>query len=82
MAERVSVLYNKKPCYDIVFTQSFDELWPELVPFLCEEQKLCIITDSRVDTFYGDEVLGNLKGKTQKADRKSTRLNSSHDYRR
>jgi 3-dehydroquinate synthase len=67
MAERVSVLYNKKPCYDIVFTQSFDELWPELVPFLCEEQKLCIITDSRVDTFYGDEVLGNLKGKTQKA---------------
>ena len=30
MAQRLSVLYNKKPCYDIVFQQSFDGLWEEL----------------------------------------------------
>ena len=30
MAQRLPVLYNKKPCYDIVFQQSFDGLWEEL----------------------------------------------------
>lgn len=67
MSERLSVLYNKKPCYDIVFTRSFDELWQELTAFVCEEQKICIITDSRVDEYYGDMVLGVLDGKVQKA---------------
>ena len=30
MAQRLPVLYNKKPCYDIIFQQSFDGLWEEL----------------------------------------------------
>ena len=30
MAQRLPVLYNKKPCYDIVFQKSFDGLWEEL----------------------------------------------------
>lgn len=67
MSERLSVLYNKKPCYDIIFTQSFDELWQELAAFVCGEQKVCMITDSRVDEFYGDTVLHMLEGNFSKA---------------
>jgi len=67
MSERLSVLYNKKPCYDIVFTQSFDELWNELQALGCENRKLCIVTDSRVDELYGTAVLSLLEGKCLKA---------------
>ena len=49
MAQRLPVLYNKKPCYDIVFQQSFDGLWEELQELGASEKKLCIVTDSRVD---------------------------------
>ena len=31
--ERISVMYHRKPGYDIVFTHSFDELPTELVAF-------------------------------------------------
>ena len=30
MAQRLPILFNKKPCYDIVFSQSFDDLWFDL----------------------------------------------------
>lgn len=65
--ERLPILYNKKPCYDIVFTQSFEELWPELQTLGCENRRICIVTDSRVDEFYGDSILGLLTGKCLKA---------------
>lgn len=67
MAERLTVQRNKKPLYDIVFTQSFDELWQELEALGCGEKKLCVVTDSRVDGLYGDEVLKLLEGKCRKA---------------
>ena len=67
MSERLPILYNKKPCYDIVFTQSFDELWAELAALGCETRRICIVTDSRVDELYGEEVLGLLQGKCLKA---------------
>lgn len=65
--ERLPILYNKKPCYDIVFTQSFEELWPELQALGCENRRICIVTDSKVDEFYGAEVLNLLEGKCLKA---------------
>lgn len=55
--ERLNVLYNKKPCYDIVFTKDFSGLTEELKVLECEERKICIITDSKVDEIYGQEVL-------------------------
>lgn len=67
MSERLPILYNKKPCYDIVFTKSFDGLWEELKGLGCENRKICIITDSRVDELYGEEVLEILQGKCLKA---------------
>ena len=69
MSERLPIQYNKKPCYDIVFTQSFDTLWDELEALenSCSNKRLCIVTDSKVNELYGEEVLGLLKGKCLKA---------------
>lgn len=67
MTERLPILYDKKPCYDIVFTQSFEELLPELQDLGCENRRICIVTDTKVDELYGDEILGRLQGKCLKA---------------
>lgn len=67
MSERIPILYNKKPCYDIVFTQSFQELVPELEVLGLSNRRVCIITDSKVDEIYGSKVLELLQGKCLKA---------------
>lgn len=66
MSERLPILYNKKPCYDIVFTKSFDELWDELAALGCDNRRICIVTDTKVDQIYGEEVLKLLDGKCRK----------------
>ena len=66
MAQRLPILYNKKPCYDIVFAQSFEGLWEELSLLGCAEKWLCIVTDSKVDELYGDEVRNLLEGRCLK----------------
>ncbi len=67
MAQRLPVLYERKPCYDIVFETSFGGLWEELAALSAEERRLCIVTDSTVDGLYGAEVLALLEGKCRKA---------------
>ncbi|MCM1063670.1 MAG: 3-dehydroquinate synthase [Eubacterium sp.] len=67
MSERLPILYNKKPCYDIVFAQSFDGLWEELQVLECGNKRLCIVTDSRVNELYGAAVLELLEGRCRKA---------------
>ncbi|MDE6639856.1 MAG: 3-dehydroquinate synthase [Acetatifactor sp.] len=67
MAERLPILYNKKPCYDIVFTQNFQDLVPELENLGVENRRVCIVTDSKVDEIYGSRVLELLQGKCLKA---------------
>lgn len=67
MSERLPILYNKKPCYDIVFTQSFDGLWDELQALGCEDRRLCIVTDSKVDELYGAAVFSMLEDRCRKA---------------
>ncbi len=67
MAQRLNVLYNKKPCYDIVITQDFDGLADELMTLGVTEKRLCIVTDSKVDELYGQEVLSLLDGHCRKA---------------
>ena len=67
MSERLPILYNKKPCYDIVFTQNFEELLSELQALGgLESRRICIITDSKVDQIYGEEVLQILQGRCLK----------------
>ncbi len=67
MSERLPILYNRKPCYDIVFTQSFDELVPELEGLNIGNRRVCIVTDSKVDEIYGSKVLTLLQGNCLKA---------------
>lgn len=64
---RMSILLNKKPCYDIVFAKTFDGLAEELAALDTAGKRLCIVTDSNVDTFYSEELLGLLQGKCLKA---------------
>ena len=66
MAERITINFEKKPCYDIVFDKSFECLWEELEKLNAAERKICIITDSHVAGLYGDEVMGILDGKCTK----------------
>lgn len=65
--ERLPVLYNRKPCYDIVFTRTFDELPAELEALGGKDRNICIVTDSRVNECYGDQVLEILQGCCKKA---------------
>ncbi len=63
MSQRLPILMNKKPCYDIVFEQSFEKLPEELAALGTENKRLCIVTDSKVDGIYGAEVQALLEGK-------------------
>ncbi len=67
MPDRLMVLYQKNPCYEIVFSASFDELWEELEKLGCADRQLCIVTDSKVDEYYGDTALKLLEGKCRRA---------------
>lgn len=67
MAQRLTINYNKKPCYDIVFSQNFEGLTEELEALGTKEHKLCIITDSQVGDLYIKQILPLLEGVCQKA---------------
>lgn len=67
MAQRLPIMYQKKPCYDIVVSKSFDELAEELEAFEVAGKRLGIITDSNVDQLYGEELLELLSEKCSKA---------------
>lgn len=67
---RLSVSFQKKPCYDIVFEHSFDRLPEELKKLFPEEngdsllkkRNLCVITDRNVDGLFGNEIKNLLQG--------------------
>lgn len=63
---RLPILYEKKPCYEIVFEKSFDKLWEELSILGAENKKICIITDSNVEKLYGEEVVKLLDSRCKK----------------
>ena len=62
MANRMTINYEKKPCYDIVFTDSFDLLPDELQAFDSENRKVAVITDSNTERLFGNAVCDLLKG--------------------
>ena len=55
--KRLTVLHDGSPCYDIVYTDSFDGLPEELTALGGKERKICIITDTKVESIYGRTVL-------------------------
>lgn len=63
---RLQILFEKKPCYDIVYEKSFDKLAEELTTLGTGAKRFCIITDSHVKELYGDEVLKALSACSEK----------------
>ncbi|MDO4332090.1 MAG: 3-dehydroquinate synthase [Eubacteriales bacterium] len=57
MAERMTVSYQRKPCYDIIFTNGFEGLREELAKDeSLQNRKICIVTDSNVEPLYAQAV--------------------------
>lgn len=61
MSQRLEVLYNKKPCYDIVIEPDFNKLGEEISKLDSANKKICIITDSIVGALYKEELLTKLE---------------------
>lgn len=59
MEERVTVMLNKKPAYDIVYGTGFEALPSELDGMGISSRRICIVTDSHVKGLYAD-MLKNL----------------------
>ena len=66
MSERITINYDKKPCYEIVFEKDFSELLQELEKLGISERKVCVITDSHVAGLYGSDVVEILTGQCKK----------------
>lgn len=62
MSERLAINYEKKPCYDIVFSESFEDLPAELDRLDIRKRKVCVVTDSHVEGLFGGEVMELLEG--------------------
>ncbi|MCR5753883.1 MAG: 3-dehydroquinate synthase [Acetatifactor sp.] len=67
MAQHLPILYENKPCYEIVIDKNFDELVNELEKLQTEEIKLCIVTDSKVNQLYGETLMNLVSPKCKKA---------------
>ncbi len=57
MNSKMNILYEKKPCYDIIFATDFQELTEELKQLNAENRRVCIVTDSHVKSLYGEDIL-------------------------
>ncbi len=66
MAQRMTINYEKKPCYDIVFTDSFNLLTDELQAFAIENRRVAVIADSNTEKLFGNAVLEQLAGHCKK----------------
>lgn len=61
MSQILEVLYQKKPCYNIVLEKGFQQLSEEINKLEYKNKKICIVADSIVSSIYGDEVREELK---------------------
>ncbi len=66
MANRLTINYEKKPCYDIVYASDFNGLLEELQDLDIEKRRIAIVADSNTASLYGEEVKSLLEGHCQK----------------
>ena len=66
MANRLTIYYEKKPCYDIVFASDFGGLLEELQDLNIKERRAAIIADSNTVSLYGEEIKNMLEGNCKK----------------
>lgn len=65
--DRLQIMLEGKPCYEIVFEKSFEKLKEELLALGAKDRKICVITDSNVNAIYGDEILQLLEAQCRLA---------------
>lgn len=68
MEERVTVMMNKKPVYDIVYDTDFSALLKELDTMEISSRRLCIVTDSHVKGLYADALENLLSSHAKQVD--------------
>lgn len=56
LSDRITVNYEGKPCYDIVFSKDFELIVEELVKFNIANKRLCIVTESNVGPLYAEAL--------------------------
>ena len=56
MANRMTINYEKKPCYDIVFAGDFSLLAEELADLGIADRRVAVICDSNTEKLFGGEV--------------------------
>lgn len=66
MANRLTINYEKKPCYDIVYASDFSGLLEELQNLNVGGRRVAIIADSNTASLYGEEVKSILEGNCKK----------------
>ncbi|MDE7177255.1 MAG: 3-dehydroquinate synthase [Lachnospiraceae bacterium] len=66
MADRMTINYEKKPCYDIVFTEDFELLADELAAYDIKERKLAVICDTNTKRLFAETVVSLLTGYCKK----------------
>jgi 3-dehydroquinate synthase len=66
MSEVLTINYDKKPCYNIVFDTSFDSLAANISELGFTDRKIAIITDSNVKPLYSDNIKDALKDVSNK----------------
>lgn len=59
--DRITVNYENKPCYDIVFSNNFADIIDELKKFNISNKRICIVTESNVGPLYANELLELIK---------------------
>ena len=57
MSQKLEVLYNKKPCYNIIIESDFNRLGEEISSLDVANRKICVITDSIVGSIYKEGVV-------------------------
>ncbi len=58
MSRKLTVHMDKKPIYDIIITEGYDELSQVFTDLEVTGRKICIVTDSNVGPLYAGEVAG------------------------
>ena len=66
MANRMTINYDKKPCYDIVFARDFSLLADELSAFQISDRRVAVICDSNTEKLFGEAVTKELSGVCKK----------------
>jgi 3-dehydroquinate synthase len=56
MINTITVNYDKKPCYDILISDNFEELPDKIIDLGFKDRKIAIITDTNVHKLYADEL--------------------------